>query len=185
MKRIAILLALLITSICMFAQNEHVKFMGIPLNGTIQQFHRKLVAKGCQLDAKFSSMISGGARAFNGSFADNHANIYVYYDESTKIVYRAKAVINCNGEYIRDIKFKDIKNLLDTKYGSSFSKKETHYGYDFYTYFVFSETSERMIGSVDFYVSENPYRDHEYSLHVDYYDNVNKQKHAQNRLDDI
>ena len=174
---------ILLVSVCSFAQTEHVKFMGIPLNGTIQQFHQKLVGKGCRHDAKTSSLFNNG-RAFKGSFAGNNANIFVYYDEKTKIVYRAKAVITCNGEDIRDSKFNDIKNLLDAKYGTLFSQKDTKDGYDSYVYPIFSEQSDE-IGYVAIYVSENQYGYHEYALHVDYYDYTNMKKHDRMRLDDI
>ena len=185
MKRIVLPFVLAIISICTFAQSEHVKFMGIPLNGTIQQFHQKLVAKGCRHDARASSYLPNGTRAFDGSFAGKKADIYVYYDETTKIVYRAKAVIACNGENIRDTEFNDIKDLLDTKYGALNSYKDTQEGYDSYLYLIFSERSDDAIGSVGIYVSEREYGFHEYSLHVDYYDNSNLQKHDRKRLEDI
>ena len=185
MQKISISFLLFLTTICAFAQNEHVKFMGIPLNGNIQQFHQKLVAKGCRHDAKVSSMISKGTRAFKGTFAGKDADIYVYYDETSKIVYRAKAVITCNGNSIRDMQFNDFKGLLDTKYGTLFTQKDTQDGYDSYSYPVFAEQSEQMIGSVGIYVSENEYGYHEYSIHIDYYDNANLQKHERKRLDDI
>ena len=38
----------MIFAIASFAQsNVHIKFMGIPVTGTIAQFQAKLVAKGC------------------------------------------------------------------------------------------------------------------------------------------
>ena len=76
-------------------------------------------------------------------------------------------------------------DLLDTKYGTLFSHKDTQEGYDSYSYIVFSETTEQMIGTVGLYVSESQYGYHEYSLHVDYYDSANMQKHDSKRLEDI
>lgn len=185
MKRIAISFILLFISFCIFAQTDHVKFMGIPLNGTIQQFHQKLVAKGCRHDAKLSSLLSKGTRVFKGSFADKNADIFVYYDESTKIVYRAKAVIICSGDNIRDVQFEDFKNLLDTKYGTLLSNKGTKENYDAYSYPIFSETTDYMIGRVDLYVSKQEFGYHEYTLHVDYFDDINTKKHDRKRLEDI
>ena len=185
MKKVAISFLTVMITVCSFAQTEHIKFMGIPLNGTIPQYHQKLVAKGCSHDVKTSSMLGNGARAFKGSFAGNKADIVIFYDESTKIVYRAKAIISCYGESTRDSKFNDMKDLLDTKYGSLFSFKDTHEGYDSYVWSIFSETSEQMIGTVGIFVTENEFGFHEYSLHVDYYDFANNKKHDQKRLDDI
>lgn len=49
----------------MHAQNEHMKFMGIPLNGTIAAFQSKLQAKGIKYDAKMSAEIKDPCRAFS------------------------------------------------------------------------------------------------------------------------
>ena len=185
MKRASLSFLLLMLTAWSFAQNEHVKFMGIPLNGTIQQFHQKLVGKGCGHDVKTSNMLGNGARAFKGTFAGNKADIVIFYDESTKIVYRAKAIISCYGESARDSKFNDMKDLLDTKYGPLFSFKDTHEGYDSYVWSIFSEASDQLIGTVGIFVTENELGFHEYSLHVDYYDFDNNKKHDQKRLDDI
>ena len=185
MKKVGLSILFLMLSVCSFAQNEHIKFMGIPLNGTIQQFHQKLVGRGCKHDVKLSGMMAKGTRAFNGSFAGNKATIFVYYDENTNIVYRAKAVIDCSGEGIRDSQFNDIKNLLDTKYGTLLSEKGTHEDYDAYSYIIFSDNTDKLIGHVDLYISKQEFGFHKYSLHVDYFDIVNSEKHDQKRLDDI
>ena len=82
-------------SMCIQAQTEHLKFMGIPLTGSITAFQEKLKAKGIEYDAEGSRQIKVGCRCFKGSFSGEKANFYVYYNEKTKIVYRAKAVITC------------------------------------------------------------------------------------------
>ena len=48
MKRILIALLFVFSCIGVMAQNanEHLKFMGIPINGTLESFSQKLVAKG-------------------------------------------------------------------------------------------------------------------------------------------
>ena len=51
--------------------NVHIKFMGIPVTGTIAQFQAKLVAKGCTYNKVASASISNGTRAFNGTFVGN------------------------------------------------------------------------------------------------------------------
>ena len=94
-------------------------------------------------------------------------------------------VIVCNGDNLRELEFIDIKNLLDTKYGTLFSEKGTNEGYDSYSYPIFSEKKEEQIGRVDIYTSKNEYGYNEYSLHIDYLDHANHLKHDQKRLDDI
>ena len=77
----------MIFAIASFAQsNVNIKFMGIPVTGTIAQFQAKQVAKGCTYNKVASASISNGTRAFKGSFVGNKVDIYVYYDTNTKIV---------------------------------------------------------------------------------------------------
>ena len=92
MKKSIILLVISILAFCSPVQAHHLKFMCIPLNGTITQFQQKLTAKGVKHNKQTSQMIPAGVRAFNGTFAGEKADIYVYYNLSSKVVYRAKAV---------------------------------------------------------------------------------------------
>lgn len=93
----------MIFAIASFAQsNVHIKFMGIPITGTIAQFQAKLVAKGCTYNKVASASISNGTRAFKGTFVGNKVDIYVYYDTNTKIVYRTKAVVSGVSEDIAE-----------------------------------------------------------------------------------
>lgn len=72
MKKLLFTLCCMIFAIASFAQsNVHIKFMGIPVTGTIAQFQAKLVAKGCTYNKVASASISNGTRAFNGTFVGN------------------------------------------------------------------------------------------------------------------
>lgn len=77
MKRLLSALFCMLLVVAAFAQNanEHLKYMGIPITGTISQFQSKLAAKGVRYDQKSSSMINGGVRVFKGTFAGNKATI--------------------------------------------------------------------------------------------------------------
>lgn len=126
MKKLIMLWLFAIISIVGLAQNttKHLNYMGIPINGTITQFQAKLIAKGCVHDKLTSNSLGVGCRAFKGHFIDNKVSIFVYYDESTKIVYRVKTLIANISESIVDQKYNQIKNMLLQKYGMTYS----HYG---------------------------------------------------------
>lgn len=101
----------MIFAIASFAQsNVHIKFMGIPVTGTIAQFQAKLVAKGCTYNKVASASISNGTRAFKGTFVGNKVDIYVYYDTNTKIVYRTKAVVSGVSEDIAEQEYCILKS---------------------------------------------------------------------------
>lgn len=67
MKKIISVLFALCVCLSISAQ-EHMKFMGIPLNGTIDNFALKLKAKGVTYDAMKSRAMSPGCKLYNGTF---------------------------------------------------------------------------------------------------------------------
>ena len=75
MRKLFLLSLMLMFSFVLSAQTEHMKFAGIPLNGSIEQFQKKLVAKGFRLNTKMSKMLPVGTRSFVGTFAGKKGNI--------------------------------------------------------------------------------------------------------------
>ena len=68
------------------AQDGHIKFMGIELNGTVTDFQSKLQAKGLTLSS-VSSESPSGIRVFDGVFSGEDAQIVVWYNPRSKQVY--------------------------------------------------------------------------------------------------
>lgn len=174
-------------AIVSFAQtNSHIKFMGIPLTGTITQFQAKLVAKGCTYDKVGSSSISNGIKLFNGTFVGNKVKVFVYYDNKTKIVYRVKAVVAGLSEDIAEQKYSEIKDMLSLKYGSG--SDLTKDGKEAAS-FVSTNDEGETNGMIDLFIVHDkefwltsPY---DYSLHIDYYDRINTKRHNSNQLDEL
>ena len=173
----------MIFAIASFAQsNVHIKFMGIPVTGTIAQFQAKLVAKGCTYNKVASASISNGTRAFKGTFVGNKVDIYVYYDTNTKIVYRTKAVVSGVSEDIAEQEYSKVKNLLSQKYGGTKDGKES-------VSFISANDEGEINGAIDLFITQDeeswiraPYN---YNLHIDYNDRINTNKHDNQQLDEI
>ena len=89
-RKLMLLLFVSLFTLVLNAQTEHMKFAGIPLTGTIDQFQTKLVAKGYRLNTKMSKMLPVGTRSFVGTFAGKKGNIAVYYDSETKMFMELK-----------------------------------------------------------------------------------------------
>lgn len=191
MKKLLFTLCFMIFAIASFAQtNAHIKFMGIPITGTIAQFQAKLVAKGCTYDKVTSSSISNGTRAFKGTFIGNKVDIYVYYDTKTKIVYRTKAVVSGVSEDIAEQEYTKIKDLLSQKYGSDSEDMYvgTKDGKEAVT-FVSTNAEDEINGSIDLFITQDeeiwvrhPYN---YNVHIDYNDRLNTCRHENQQLDEI
>ena len=80
---------------CLPVQAEHLKFMGIPLTGTITQFQQKLTAKGVTHDKKASATAPIGTRIFSGKFAGAKAEIIAKKTiKRPPIILRPSIIIN-------------------------------------------------------------------------------------------
>lgn len=182
MKKLLFILCLTLLSITMQAQTQHMKFAGIPLTGTIDQFQKKLVAKGYRLKSEVNRILSVGTRAFLGTFAGKKGNIAVYYDAKTKIVYGAKVYYDDLTEQMAKDELENMKALLKNKYGEEYSEVDK----DKQGNPTFSVDTG--LGSIYCYLQENesylgfPY---DWSAHAEFMDAVNLQKHNSSISDDF
>ena len=170
MKKYLVLILFALISIS--ALSQHMKFMGIPLNGTIAQFTTKLQQKGVTISS--ANKNSGNdCRYFSGIFYGKEAKIFVFYIPSTKLVYRAKVVFEFVNADRRD-EFKDeIYNKIINKYNS---KVEQGWDNSYKSYHIWIDLgvrSDRYEGAIDLFYSY----EYNYSLHIDYYDYANYEKY--------
>jgi len=179
MKKLLSLLVVLTMTLGAMAQSQHLKFMGIPLNGTISAFHQKLVAKGYKPDVEVNKRSRPGSRYFKGTFFGSEAVVYVYYNPKTKIVYRAKAVLKYTSEGIMQSVYQELKVALGEKYsGALVSKGESH-GYEDMTYYVDEGRIDLFCAKYD--LSYPTY----YNVYVDYWDDINSKKNEDKNMDDL
>ena len=158
------------------AQTEHVKFLGIPLEGTIQQFQENLTAIGCVFDKKSSALLPKGMRAFRGSYAGHDALVLAIYDEIANVVYQAKAIFTCQGEETSDSVFNEINKLLQSEYGTLLSTKSIQYGHESYGYSILSK--ERVVvGDIGLFVTRDENNPDVFLVQVQYEDTANMRLH--------
>lgn len=116
MKRILIVLLFVFSCIGAMAQNtnEHLKFMGIPINGTLESFTQKLVAKGMKRQQGRDN-----TGLFRGTFAgEGDCKVYVNRIPSRNIVYRIVVCLPSRKmwEWLES-DYKQFKQMLTSKYG--------------------------------------------------------------------
>ena len=116
MKRLLLFSIVCMLAIASSAQTEHVKFMGIPIDGTINQFQQKLQAKGIKYNQALSRLSPNGSRVFDGKHEGDNACITVIYNVNTKIVYSVGVVYVYNTPEAALEKFKQIADSLNEKY---------------------------------------------------------------------
>ena len=179
---------LCLLAFCCPVQAQHMKFMGIPLTGTITQFQGKLQAKGMKYNKTTSQMFPSGIRAFSGNFAGEKASVYVYYDPSTKIVYRAKAVIGYYSESLCEQKYEEMKSMLSTKYSDAYETSDYREGHEVYHYVTYERKSDevKIYGTIDLYVTDAEFwDDYKQYLHIDYSDYKNSLSNDDSKMNDL
>jgi hypothetical protein len=167
------------------SSRDHLTFMGIPLTGNINSFQAKLIKKGCKLDRN-NKYISIGCRLFKGRFAGENASIFIYYNEDSKVVYRAKAVLNYSEKSILEQKYNEIAQMLKLKYADEMTKSGEQDNHETTTIYVSDDFGTYLKGEIDIYVPkiENSYL-YGYDIHIDYSDFANSTDNTSSKMDDL
>ncbi len=87
---------------------QHLKFEGIPIDGTISSFQSQLSAKGFKLNSVKSKEAPIGQRIFNGKLYGYNSEITVYYASKSKTVYKLEAEIHSEKKDV-------IQSILDKR----------------------------------------------------------------------
>lgn len=95
---------------------DHMAFMGVPIDGTISSFQSKIETKGFTKNSFISSKCPVGYRVFNGIFASYNCFLEVIYSPKTKVVFQCNVLFCDNDREKADNIYNDLKNLLKTKY---------------------------------------------------------------------
>lgn len=113
-----ILLSIMLLMLINVAYAQHLKFEGIPIDGSITSFQNQLTAKGIKVNGAKSKDAPIGQRIFNGKLYGHNSEIIVYYARKSKIVYKVKVEINSEKKDV-------IQSILD----KSLNKIEKSYNY--------------------------------------------------------
>lgn len=181
-KQTILILILMLCTLSLQAQTEHMNFAGIPLTGTIDQFQKKLIAKGYRTQTMLNKQLPVGTRVFKGTFAGKDGNVAVYYDNVTKIVYGAKVYFDQLTSDRAKTELDQLKSLLSLKYGED----QIADGTDESGHATFTVNTE--LGSIYCYMMEDasainyPYN---WSTHAEFSDLANSTKHTSEILNDF
>lgn len=102
--------------------NEHLKFMGIPINGTLESFTQKLVAKGLKREHAWEDDV-----LLKGTFAGKSGSgVCVMRIPSRNIVYKVVVCLPSKDtwEWLED-DYTEFKRMLTSKYGDPFKYSES------------------------------------------------------------
>lgn len=107
---------LVVTALTAVAQTgtEHLKFMGVPINGTLTQFVTKLKAKGLR-----SAAIKAGMATLKGEFAGyKGCTIYAFTLKPKNVVSKVSVVFSGYQSWSQyESHYLALKDMLTEKYG--------------------------------------------------------------------
>lgn len=102
--------------LCMAASaQQHMKFMGIPLDGSIDNFTLKK-AKGVTYDAAQSKKLSPGSKFYRGTFMGERTCFVVMFNAKSRLVYGVGVEMPYSSLALAKTPFMDIADKLHTKY---------------------------------------------------------------------
>ncbi|MCQ2288667.1 MAG: hypothetical protein MJZ74_06175 [Muribaculaceae bacterium] len=175
MKKILCLLAAAVMcASAAFAQENVMKFMGIPMGQTVYKFQAQLVARGMEINNTGNT--NSCSRWLNGTFSGEKALIIVYFDANTKKVYRAKAVIARDDRADAKNLKSEFQDMLSIKYKDAKKVEGSHDGYSS-TRFEVSE-----LGKIDLYMNDT---DRAHNVMLDYWDQTYYEQHLNSRMVDL
>lgn len=179
MKKVLLLFIVWFMAMTAMAQNEqHLKFMNIPLTGKISDFQWYLKKRGFKLDAKYDD-----TRKYTGKFAGEDAILYIYFNSQTKIVYKAKVVLPYFTEEIADRHYKDLENKLREKYSTGKFEEGQKDGKPGLSIMVRDDLF--YVGYISIYNFYNGYDSKKYMIHIDYEDYYNSVFDDLRKRDDL
>ena len=173
----ALLFGILLTSCSNYI--EHMDFMGIPINGTLEDFSKKLVEKGLKRvepeDKETKSNI------FEGTFSGEDAVFYVLYNERSNWVYGVSVIVFCKTLDELYEKYEYFKSSFNKKYDFNAKDDDTAFFIEFT-----AEKSDDIIGTVE--VFQKKFDSSIWGRHgvvIRYYDTENKKQDSKQNLDDL
>lgn len=183
MKKTIFLVFMLMLSLTNFAQQTHLKFMGIELNGSITEFQTKLQAKGIAVSPK-TNQYPTGMRLYDGVFSGKDAQIIVWYNPRSKQVYRAKAILSRYGKDLIEQLQKEMEGKLDLKYGTSNKYSELVKDDHLQEFMQYKYVTDE--GSINLFIVSTGYSSqNDFYLQIDYIDKVNSSLNTLDEMDDL
>lgn len=147
-KIISVLFAI---CLCMAASaQQHLKFMGIPLDGTVDNFALKLKAKGIKYDVVKSKAMSPGCKLYNGTFMGEKTTFMVFFNAKSRVVFGVSVELSYSSVELAFTPFKNISEQLLKKYPKAVFKasKNSKGDVDGITFHIPNEDETKRIGVI-------------------------------------
>ena len=149
MKKIISVFFMLCLCVAASAQ-QHMKFMGIPLDGTVDNFALKLKAKGVTYDVNRSRALDPGGKIYNGTFMGEKATFMVFFNAKSRIVFGVSVELSYSSVELARAPFTNIAEQLLKKYPKAVygANKDSNGDTNGLTFFIPNEADTEKIGVI-------------------------------------
>lgn len=175
------LIIIIISCLCYIQafSEEHLKFLGLPIDGTVNEYASKLISKGFYVspDNKYAGK---GLRVMEGPFLGNTEQFGLHYDVDTKRMWSVTFIRS----FVKETDAKDLYNKLESLLHEKHN--EAKYESPLEGSFVSSCSFQNNKGIITLIIIE---RDYDYQVKMSYTDRINYRpvykKKRQKELDDV
>lgn len=187
-----IIVAFILCCVSVLSYGQHLSFMGIPINGTITSFQSKLTQKGFKPSSS-NKYLPLGVRKFEGYFTNKSADVIVFYNNQTKLVYMCRVIFDriYNSKDDAREAFDAYKESLHAKYGelslNSDMLDNEERNPDTFSWAVIKppvEVGSQLLGFIELKIEEGEYAS-QYELWIDYTDATNQSKNEDVNNNDL
>lgn len=178
MKRLIILIISFLCFTQAFSE-EHLEFLGFPIDGTVNEYASKLKSKGFYVSPE-NEYASKGLRVMEGPFLENIESFGLHYDPDTKTMYSVTFARSCfTEEEAKELYYK-LESLIREKHFEATYKTDIDKSY------IYSCSFKSDLGIISLGIKEYDFM---YHINMTYCDRINyipiyKKRH-QRALDDM
>ena len=180
MKKILMILFAMLMTVNVYSQ--HMKFMGVPIDGNINSFAAKMAAKGFTISPR-NRYTGSGIRVMRGIFFDQSADIWISYNTTTKIVYSVLVQFYSDDRSVCESFMKEIKGVIEDKYMYIPETGKTKSGNDIDIYLIVND-DKIYLGQIYIGISEET-EYFGYHLNLTYEDFKNSERNNSKKNNDI
>lgn len=178
MKRLIILIISFLCFTQAFSE-EHLEFLGFPIDGTVNEYASKLKSKGFYVSPE-NEYASKGLRVMEGPFLGNIESFGLHYDPDTEKMFSVTFVHSFFYEKDAKVLYDKLESLLHEKYDNATYKSQLEGS------FLNSCSFQSNKGIISLIITE---QDYEFQVKMTYTDRINyipvyKKRH-QKALDDM
>jgi hypothetical protein len=178
MKTNSKLIALVICVLCSIsAYAEHLSFLGIPLDGTIENFDKQIKNKGFVSSVDFSSLNTNNQKWYDGKFANQDVVVLISSTYKSNKVYSAAVTLFCDSDSDMYTNFTSWKDRVSRKYNVTPIQKDSELYY-------YVEDKGMIVLRYD-YDPDQPLLDFQYQVQLLYMDLENNNLADKEAMDDF